>query len=83
MQTVSSKLVRRINADLPQVPLRPDAVLCSYRGPKDGGQMAWDAIDHSPRICSAETMTDLLSAARIACTTPDQYRSNGWEIGSA
>ena len=75
--TKSARLIRRINKELPHVPLPPDATLVSYRGPKDGGQMSWAAMEY-PNVCSSETMTDLLAADTISA-----YNFEGeWEIGS-
>lgn len=80
--TVKNRLINRIKQDLPMVPLNGLIDLVSYRGPKDAGQMSWEALGTMDRICSAESMTDLLKAKRITTTRPDQYKSNGWEIGS-
>lgn len=76
------KLVARIKRDLPMIPLEGLIDLVSYRGPKDAGQMSWEALGTLDRICSAESMSDLLKARKITTTRPNQYRSNGWEIGS-
>ena len=82
-KTVSARLIARINAELPEVPLSDDAIFYSYRGPKDAGQLSWEALGQQERICSSESMTSLLRADKLATTTPDEYRSKGWEIGSA
>jgi len=82
-KTVSARLIKRINAELPEVPLSADAVFFSYRGPKDAGQLSWEVIGSCPSICSSESMTELLKAEKLATTKPHEYRSKGWEIGSA
>lgn len=80
--TVKQRLINRIRAELPFVPIDEVDDLVCYRGPKDGGQMAWDSVGGPCRICSAETMTDLVKADRISSTDPKEYNSNGYEIGS-
>jgi hypothetical protein len=76
--TKSAKLIRRINKELPHVPLSPDATLISYRGPKDAGQMSWTTLGY-PNVSSAETMTDLLLASTISAYN---FEGEEWEIGS-
>lgn len=81
---VKTKLIYRIIEELPQVPISPLAEIYTYHGPKDGGQMSWETIGiDGSRICSCESMTDLLKAKSLITTEPKDYRSNGWEIGSS
>lgn len=80
--SIKQKLIDRIRTELPFVPIDDIDDLIPYRGPKDGGQMAWESIGGLKRICSAETMSNLLKAEEICSTTPDMYQSNGFEIGS-
>lgn len=79
--TLQARLIRRINKELPQVPVHAGDNLASYRGPKDGGQMSWFCV-RDGRICSAETMTELVNAREIWATHPNDYRSNGYQIGA-
>lgn len=81
-RSVKQQLIDRIRKELPFVPIDDIDDLIPIRGPKDGGQIAWESFGGFNRICSAETMRDLVKAKEICSTTPEMYNSDGFEIGS-
>lgn len=81
MQTVKEKLIKKINEQLPHVPISPGDKIMSYRGPKDAGQYSWSTMGF-PAVCSCETMTYLLACKQLDSTLPTQYRSDAYQIGS-
>ena len=76
-QTPTSKLIDRINDELPDVPIDQESHVLFYRGPKDAGQYAWFTTGW-PCVASAETVTNLLRAKGLSA-----FHDGGqWEIGS-
>lgn len=80
MPTIKEKLIKKINDQLPHVPISPGDKIISYRGPKDAGQYSWTTLGF-PAVCSSETMTDLLTYSQLCSTLPTQYRCEVYEIG--
>ncbi len=69
-QTPTSKLIDRINQELPEIPITQEDEIIFFRGRRDAGEYRW-FTKGIPCVCSSETITELLKAKKLGYILED------------